>query len=153
MSHSKRLSKNANSVIVFLPIKPIYAKKLIAGEKKYEFRKRGFRLDLTHIIIYASSPLRRIVGVAEVQRVIVDSPTATWERAKQAAGISRKAYREYFQGKSKAYAIKISKIIPFSNWIDPVSLENGFKVPQSFSYVDHLFFHRALSVGKATHAW
>ena len=40
MTRLKKLSANNDSVVAFMPIKPIYAEKLIKGEKKYEFRKK-----------------------------------------------------------------------------------------------------------------
>lgn len=141
---------NAKSVIAFLPIKPVYAKRLLSGKKKYEFRRNPIRHDLTHVIIYASSPIKKIIGVAEVQKVMVASPSATWEQSKQVAGISRKAFREYFQGKKQAYAIKIKKIIQFGKWISPVAMDNGFKVPQSFTYVNSYFLHKVVNAGTGT---
>ncbi len=143
---------NAKSVIAFLPIKPVYATRLLSGKKKYEFRRNSIRHDLTHVIIYASSPIKKIIGVAEVQKVIIASPSATWEQSKQVAGISRRAFREYFQGKKQAYAIKIKKIIRFNKWLDPLEMDNGFKVPQSFSYVNPSFLNKVISAGAETDA-
>ncbi len=144
---------NAKSVIAFLPIKPLYAKRLLSGKKKYEFRRNSIKHDLTHVIIYASSPIKKIIGVAEVQKVAVASPSATWEQSKQVAGISRKAFREYFQGKKQAYAIKIKRVIPFGKWIAPVEMDNGFKVPQSFSYVNSSFFDKVIKAGAVPDGW
>ncbi len=69
MTRSKKLSVNNDSVVAFMPIKPIYAEKLIKGEKKYEFRKTAIRSDLSHIIIYATSPVKKIIGIAEIKGI------------------------------------------------------------------------------------
>lgn len=67
---------------------------------------------------------------------------------KHAAGISRKLFREYFQGKKTAYAIQIKKVYPFNRVVDPSEIENGFKIPQSFSYVNTAFFRKVLMKGQ-----
>jgi predicted transcriptional regulator len=123
-------------VVAFMPIKPTYAMKLIAGLKKYEFRRTAIRQDITHIIIYASSPVKKIIGIAEVESVNVASPTAIWESTKRDAGITRKEYRKYFQGTNRAVAIKIKDVIRLTCDIEPDKIRDGFKVPQSFLYID-----------------
>lgn len=148
MNRLKGLSTNGVSVIAFMPIRPIYAEKIVSGDKLYEFRKAAIRDDLTHIIIYASSPVKKIIGVAEVERVKISSPTTIWESTKHAAGISRKGYREYFRGKKRAYAIQIKKVLALQNCVSPNEINNGFKVPQSFTYVDDIFFNKVLKIGK-----
>lgn len=130
-----------------MPIKPIYAEKLLSGNKRYEFRRAAIRSDLTHIIIYASSPLKKIIGIAEVGEVKVASPTVIWENTKHVAGISRRNYREYFHGKKQAHAIQINKVLALQNRIKPEDINNGFKVPQSFAYVDDAFFRKVLTKG------
>ncbi len=147
MNHLEKLLKNRESIIAFLSIKPLYAEKLLAGVKKYEFRRNAIRPDLTHIIIYATSPIKMIVGVAEVKKVSVGSPAATWEKTKQAAGITRQKFREYFSGSKQAYSIEVKKMYPFDNWVDPSIIEKDFNVPQSFSYVNQSFLRKLVERG------
>lgn len=147
MTRLKKLTVCKNSIIAFMSIKPIYANKIIAGIKKYEFRKTAIREKLSHIIIYSTSPEKKIIGIAEVEAVHSSSPTAIWERTKNAAGISRKLFREYFKNKKIAYAIKIKKVIPFDKPITPKEIEKCFNVPQSFSYISHLIYNKTLRIG------
>ncbi len=130
-----------------MSIKPVYAEKLIKGVKLYEFRKTAIRNDLSYIIIYATSPEKKIIGVAEVKGINALSPTATWEMSKSAAGISRKLFREYFKEKKIAYSLQIKKVFPFKKMIDPNEVESGFNIPQSFSYVSTDFFRNVLKKG------
>lgn len=145
MNPFQKLSINSKSKIAFLSIKPIYAKKLLIGIKRYEFRKRFIPKDLTHIVIYATNPIKRVVGVGLVDCVIEGSPTAIWELAKSQSGISRNVFRTYFKGKSKAYAIKLNKVIGFSPFLDPKEINGDFTIPQSLTYIDSDF------VKKLTH--
>lgn len=138
-----------NSAIAFLPIKPQYAHRIVSGEKRFEFRKTKLSSKLTHLVIYASTPVKKIIGVAKVANIKESSPSATWERSKSAAGISRQLFRSYFFGKRRAYAITIDSVRALDRWLGPGEIREGFRVPQSFIYVDLPFLRRVLKKGKA----
>jgi len=133
--------------IAFMPIKPIYADKIIDGSKKFEFRRASIKGDLTHLIIYASSPVKRIIGVAVVDGVDISPPLEAWGNTKHAAGISRTDFLDYFQGKEKAVTIKFKDILPLGRDVCPTEIEAGFKVPQSFKYVQSSFLQDVLTRG------
>jgi len=139
---------NQESRIAFMPIKPVFVEQIVKGRKSYEFRRAPIRNDLTHIIIYASSPVKEIIGVAEVGEVVSSSPNKIWEKTKQYSGISRSIYREYFRGKNIAYAIHLKKMHIFQNGINVETIEEDFNIPQSFSYVQENFLERVLAIGK-----
>ncbi len=83
------LSQNLDALkVAFLPIKPKYADRLMDGSKQYEFRRRPFSDDVTHIVVYASSPRKQIVGILKVKDIESGSATAIWKRTKDSAGIS-----------------------------------------------------------------
>jgi predicted transcriptional regulator len=130
-----------------LPIKPVYANLILDGTKRYEFRRSRLREDLTHVIIYSASPVKKIVGIAEVARVKKGSPSVTWKQTKRAAGISRSAFREYFSGTGTAVVISLGRVVRLAKELDPSEMRNDFRVPQSFSYVDLRFFNRVLTAG------
>lgn len=56
---------------MLLSIKPQYAKMIIEGTKKYEFRTRKCREDIKKIIFYATAPKSQVVGEAEIEDVLV----------------------------------------------------------------------------------
>ena len=147
MIHSSELSINPESVIVFLPIKPVYSKRIIDGTKRFEFRRSKINRGITHIIFYSSSPVKKIVAIAQVEEIFVSSPTSIWERTKGSAGISRRGFREYFAGKKAAIAISLKKVIPLTRPINPVEIEENFYIPQSFKYVDDFFLVKVASLG------
>lgn len=149
MNLSEKLSKKDASKIAFMPIKPIYAERLIEGTKRYEFRKTLIKGNLTHIIIYASSPVKKIIGVAEVSNIKTSCPWLMWETTKDEAGISHSAYKEYFEGRDKACAIGIKQVFPLRNRIKPCEITDGFIVPQSFRYVDVTFLESVYKKGMA----
>lgn len=118
-----------------LSIKPIYADSILDGAKRFEFRKVGLKEDVEFILIYASSPVREFVGLAEVEKIIKGSPKALWKLAGDLGGITKEDYNEYFRGKRYGYAIKIKEIYRFENPIAPKKVFRKFHPPQSFMYI------------------
>ena len=85
---------------VLLSIKPEYVKKIFDGTTKYEFRKSLFRRnDIKFVVIYASAPIKRIVGEFEIDDILSDDVNAVWEKTKRHSGISKEFYNSYFQKK------------------------------------------------------
>lgn len=135
--------------IAFLPIKPIYAERLVSGEKFFEYRRRPISPDVTHIIVYASSPLKKIIGIVEVRQVHSGAPSTTWVKTLHGAGITEQEFHSYFAGRTIAYAIEIKPkaTIRLQHNLRPTDIEAGFKVPQSFMYVDESFLNSVISQG------
>ncbi|SRR5579885_2905795 len=144
LDRSRSLDK---SKVAFLPIKPVYAERLMDGTKCFEFRRRPMSDDVTHIVVYASSPYKRILGIVEVSSIQCGSVRSVWNKTREHAGISRAEYLHYFEGASVAYAIAIdpSKTLRFDEHISPSDIERNFVVPQSFKYVGSAFMDRLLS--------
>ncbi|MCE3234211.1 MAG: hypothetical protein K0Q50_391 [Vampirovibrio sp.] len=149
MNRLKKSIANPDSKIAFMPIKPVYAEKLINGEKHFEFRRRPISLNLTHIVVYASSPVQRILGIAKVNQVCIATPTETWLRTKEFAGIAEDAFAEYFSNSDIAYSIEIEpdETIKLDKQIHPREIDPEFQVPQSFRYVEENFLFQILAKG------
>jgi predicted transcriptional regulator len=147
MSRFGRSWMSADSVIAFLPIKPVYANRILDGSKRYEFRRSRFRQDITHVVIYSTSPVSKIVGIAEVTGVKTAPVPAAWRQTRQGAGITRSAFNAYFSGAQSAVFISLQRVVRLKKELDPIEVRRGFKVPQSFSYVDESFVKRVLFSG------
>lgn len=124
---------------VLLSIKPKYVKSILEGEKRYEFRKAIFRnRSVDRIFIYSSAPVKRIVALFEISRIIEDHPSALWDQTRDHAGINDLEFFSYFAGRSKGYAIGIENLKEFDTPIDPREEIPGFVPPQSYCYVNGL---------------
>ena len=122
---------------VLLSIKPEFAKLIFEGTKKFEFRKAIFKnKDIKTVVVYASSPLQKVIGEFEIDLIINDNVDDLWEKTKQFAGINRDYYNHYFANKNHGYAIKIKNTIKYKI---PLSLKDNYNVspPQSFLYLQH----------------
>lgn len=120
---------------VLISIKPKFVEKIMTGEKTFEFRKRGFASDVRNIIIYSSSPQKRIVGYFTYSEILKGNPKEVWEVCKGESGIDEKYYTEYYIDKEAAYAIKINEFIKFKKEINPKEIWAEFTAPQSYYYL------------------
>ena len=119
---------------ILLSIKPEYVERILAGSKKYEFRKRLASKTIKKIFIYSTAPTMQVVGEVQVVGTISASPTALWEQTKGSTGITRDKYREYFKGCKVAYAYRLGDVTRY----EPPKELREFNIsspPQSFVYL------------------
>ncbi len=120
---------------VLLSIKPEYAFKIFEGTKKYEFRKAIFkRPNIKTVVVYASSPVQKVIGEFEIDEILSASPQKIWEKTKKTSGISEKFFYDYFMDKEVAYAIKIKAAKQYEKYFD-LKQEYNLLAPQSFPYL------------------
>ncbi|NLN32237.1 MAG: hypothetical protein GX159_01410 [Flavobacteriaceae bacterium] len=120
---------------VLLSIKPEFAFKIFDGTKKYEFRKVIFkRPNITTVIVYASSPVQKVIGEFEIEDILNSTPENIWRKTRDKSGISEDFFNDYFSNRETAYAIKIKKAKMYN---EPLDLKKEFDLlpPQSFAYL------------------
>jgi predicted transcriptional regulator len=112
-----------------------FADAILSGEKTVEFRKRPVASDVTHVAIYVTHPISKIVGVFEVRRQVTESPTRLWRRFRNVAGNSRQRFFEYYDGRSCGTGIEVARVHPLET---PLTLGGlGLaRPPQSYQYLD-----------------
>ncbi|EOZ0881784.1 ASCH domain-containing protein [Serratia sp. Lou2A] len=121
---------------VLLSIKPEYAEKILDGSKKFEFRKGIFKNEkITTVVIYATMPIGKIVGEFQVDSVLTGSPDAVWAETKKFAGITKEFFDMYYEGREKAFAIKIGSVDKFDAPLPLSALGNNITPPQSYRYL------------------
>jgi predicted transcriptional regulator len=120
---------------VLLSIKPEYAFKIFEGEKKFEFRRSIFKKPgIKTVVVYASSPVQRVIGEFEIDSIISLEPDKLWEITKEQSGVSKEFFLEYFRERAVAHAIKIKRTKRYKR---PLNLSEHFNVapPQSYVYL------------------
>lgn len=118
-----------------LSIKPEYAFKIFEGEKKFEFRKIIFKNpNIKTVVVYASSPVKQVIGEFEIDDIFSLAPDMLWEMTKEHSGISEEFFFEYFANREVAHAIKIKKTRRYRK---PLNLKEDFNAapPQSYRYL------------------
>lgn len=121
---------------VLLAIKEEFASKIFDGTKKYEFRKSIFKDErVTTVVVYVSSPVQKVIGEFQIDRVYHDEPEKIWEHTKLHSGITKEFFDLYFADRANAYAIKIKKTKKYRR---PKLLKDDFNIsfaPQSYVYL------------------
>lgn len=119
---------------ILISINPEHVANIINGTKKYEYRKIAAKQDVSSIIIYETTPIKRIVAEAEIAEVIMLPPEELWEQTKEASGISKDFFDRYFKNRQIAYAYRLGEVRIFDT--PKTLLEYGVKAaPQSFIYI------------------
>ncbi len=120
---------------VLLSIKPEYAEMIFSGLKKYEFRRAIFKNpDIKTIVVYASSPVQKVIGEFEIETIINANLEVLWKKTKNHAGIDQAFFLQYFSKKNNGYAIQIKN---FKKYKKALCLKQDFNAspPQSFLYL------------------
>ncbi len=120
---------------VLLSIKPEFALKIFDGSKRYEYRRVIFkRSEVTTVVVYASDPIRKVIGEFEIGEILHEEPKALWAKTGDHAGITEKKLLEYFANKTKGYAIKVKEARIYDTPI-PVDKLMVYWPPQLFTYL------------------
>lgn len=120
---------------VLLSIKPEFAEKIFDGTKRFEFRRTVFKNpNVTTVVVYASSPIQRVIGEFEIDSIINEELQFLWEMTREFSGISESFFFQYFSSKEKGYAIKIKETKKYKK---SLCIKKDFNItpPQSFVYL------------------
>lgn len=120
---------------VLLSIKPEFAFQIFEGKKKFEFRKVIFKNpNVKTIVVYASSPVQRVIGEFDIDVIISSNPSEIWNKTKEYSGISEAYFNAYFEKREIAHAIKIKNTRMYKQ---PLHLKKNYNVlpPQSYLYL------------------
>ena len=131
--------------MILLSVRPEYVKNIINGKKKYEFRRKIFRKNVSHVIIYSTRPMKKIVGYFEVGEIIEDSPKVLWKNYKKYSGMKKSDFFSYFNGCNIGYAIKIKNFLEYDKYKELNFIGNNIRPPQSYAYIDDTILNLYLS--------
>ncbi len=121
---------------ILMPINPEYVDEILAGRKKYEYRKiKAKRNNIDKMIIYSTSPIMKVVAEVDIKEILEEHPEKLWEMTKNESGISKDFYNKYYKNRDKAIAYKLGtiKIYDKPKNLDDIGINY---VPQSFVYLD-----------------
>lgn len=132
-----------------LAVQPTFARLILEGHKKVEFRKVRFAREVSHVLMYATAPVMRIVGCFRVRGIDEAPPRKLWERYERVGGIERDAFWRYYARSPVGVAIRVGDVVELG---DPVTLRAAgcsSVPPQSFRYVDADVLRRAIGLTSA----
>jgi len=121
---------------LLLSIKPEFAEKIFDGTKRYEFRRTIFkRQDINKVIVYASSPVQKVIGEFEIAAILQCEIKELWKRTRHQSGISEDYFLNYFSDRHSGFAIKIKNAARYKTQYC-IHKHFGICPPQSYAYVD-----------------
>ena len=127
------------SRILLLSIRPEHVKRILNGEKKVELRRTRPKLNQGDLVlIYASTPIKALVGAFQVEKVLEDTPSNLWYRVQNSACISREEFDKYYIGTDRGIGIFFNKTCILQS---PIALSGlrqcwpNFQPPQIYRYL------------------
>ena len=80
-----------------MSIHPKYAEAILDGSKRVEFRKRRLPDDIDKVVIYATSPIKAVLGEFMVARRVTATPPTLWRLfSGDGAGVTRAELETYY---------------------------------------------------------
>ncbi|NLG65878.1 MAG: RNA-binding protein [Actinobacteria bacterium] len=125
-----------HGAVVLLPIKPRYATQIMDGGKRVEFRRRSFSRAPEWVVVYASAPVKRVVGAFRVGSIDAGSPADLWERYGDVGGIDLASFRAYFAGRESGVALLVDAVHALATPLALADIDDGLRPPQSHQYVE-----------------
>lgn len=121
---------------ILMPINPEYVDEILAGRKKYEYRKiKAKRNNIDKMLIYSTSPIMKIVAEVDIKEILEEEPEKLWEMTKNESGITKEFYNKYYKNKNTAIAYKLGTIKIYDKPKNLTDIGINY-VPQSFVYLD-----------------
>jgi len=126
--------------MVVLSLKPRFAEAILAGAKTVELRRTEPRIVVpTRALLYASTPVRALVGTCIVTSVITADLATLWREHGARSALRHGEFMRYFEGVDAGTALTMTRPQAFGRPIplrDLRARPRGFRPPQSFAYVD-----------------
>ncbi len=126
-----------DSQVVLLPIHPRYVNAILSGDKKVEFRKRCFSRPVKYVVIYATQPIKKVIGYFKISNIVTGNPRDLWRRYKSMGGIDKNTYQSYYNNSNIAVAIGISKLNVLKDPLNLDSITGSVLPPQSYTYLSN----------------
>lgn len=119
---------------IIISINPEHVENIINGTKKFEYRTKSAKSDVSKILIYVTLPVKKVVAEVEILDVLMLPPKDLWSKTKELSGITKEFFDLYFKGREVGYAYKLGKVKVYEQPKDLI--EFGVKsAPQSFVYI------------------
>ena len=126
--------------MIVLPLKPRFADAILNGAKTVELRRSEPKIVVpTRALVYATSPVRALVGTCIVTSVESEQMATLWREYGPRTGVNHREFLDYFEGVEKGTALTLEDP---ASLLQPIPLtrlretSQGFRPPQSFAYVD-----------------
>ena len=133
------------NIPLLISIYPEFVEKIVTRQKVFEYRKALPSQRPTHLVIYATSPVQKVVAIVEVEDTLTGSPSGIWEKTGKSAGISRALFRQYFSGRKTANAFQLGNVYSLQNHLSLAEINPNLVAPQSYRFLGNADFDMILA--------
>ncbi len=134
------MAPQSQSNVALMSIKPEYAHAIFDGTKLVEFRKQSFKRPVSHIIVYSSSPEKKVLGYFELGDTDIGNPKTLWKRYRDVGAIEYPDYKAYFGDRKIGVAFHVKRVYHLQTPITLGRLKRQLKAPQSYNYLGEKYF-------------
>ena len=135
-----------DKIILFLPIHPEWVDKILSGEKTVELRKH-FPDNVAKMMIYSTSPVRRVVGYVDNPSYIHTYPGHLWTLVGEQSCVRHKDFFKYFHRCKKGYAINLDGFTKFRFPVDVSEIDPDFHIPMMYCRIEPSFANKINKCG------
>jgi len=129
------MGPSATGRVALMAIHPVYAEAILDGRKGVEFRKRRLADDIETVLIYATSPIQKVVGQFSISDTKIDTPESIWSAYGAVGIIGYEDFIEYYGDADQAVAFVVGESVRYERPRPLAELHPAPSIPQSFSYV------------------
>lgn len=126
--------------MVVLSLKPRFAEAILSGVKTVELRRTVPKIVVpTLALLYATTPVRELVGTCIITSVNTADLSALWREYGSRSDLRYHEFQQYFEGVDMGTALALTQPQEFGRRVPLQDLRakpRGFRPPQSFAYVD-----------------
>lgn len=126
--------------MVVLSLKPRFAEAILSGVKTVELRRTRPKIAVpTLALLYATTPVRALLGTCIITRVRSADLAELWREYGSRSDLRYHEFQQYFDGVDVGTALVLAQPRAFGRRVPLQDLQakpRGFRPPQSFAYVD-----------------
>lgn len=129
------MDSRATRSLALMSIHPRHVEMILSGRKRVEFRKVSFSGPLAYVVMYATAPVKRVVGIFSVKAIDEGSPSQLWRRYRTIGGVDHTVFRAYYAGSRRGVAIRVGRVVKLASPLRLSRLVARSPAPQSFRYL------------------
>lgn len=121
--------------IIMISTSPKYADLILDNEEKNVFFYKITPVNsVKRVLIYATAPVKAVVGEFDLERIHIIAPSTAWAKYRSQSAMSKKEFDKYFEGKREAHAMISKEAFRYSK---PKKLDDYgmVKGPSGFQYL------------------
>jgi len=126
---------------LLMSLRPTYARLMLEGQKRVEFRKRFSKRHVgSTVLFYVSGGTRRYQFTASISGVHWLPTKALWTSFQAEGGIDEQTFEAYFSGSDTGYAIELCDFRPLREQLHLSEARTRYtelRPPQSYKALEH----------------